>query len=511
MDSQPARQSLVRSRGAVLIAAAVSFWPLNVLAVNLSEIVRPERLFALILVFWVIGLVIVNLLFRLGMGMEPAENTGFVAMVVVMSGGPIVRQLGTGGYLVLFAVCVLAGWLSVRLRGELVLAALIWGAVVAVISGPVISFLGSWQELAGTNAVDTSESFVVELSTRPDVFVVVLDGYPGFLAAAQDELGPGEVDLRVELLERGFEVPLSSWSAYPTTMLSIPSFLEMDYPVVDPDWVSAASLVGIHRILSGSNAVTSILKDNGYTTHMIESGWSIGACGSNIDRCTPSPLLDEATYLTLRHTLASIMLRGSPGPYTSGALAGFHEMLDMAPELSRSGTPDFVYMHVVSPHAPFFLRSDCSVEVTGERSGGQFNIRGVQEDLRETYLVGQMDCLDRLMIRLAEAVGQEGVLIFVSDHGTARRGQLDEGSANWSRAAIVERLNNLVAVRLPEGCSIGDEVVLPNVFRSVLDCLSTTTVEPLEERMWGNSMNELSPAVVQELLARREKPARGGD
>lgn len=499
----------LRLRGAALILLGAFFWPLNVLAINLSSIVRPERVLGLALLVWVAGLLVAGILARFGMDIEAAENSGFVVVVAAMSGGPFVRQFGGAGYLILIFVSVLAGWLFVRLRGAVFVSALIWGAAVMLIAGPAIALVDSWRTLDGASAVQSGEKVVVELSTRPDIFLVVLDGYPGSLAAAQDGLDSGQIDLRAELLARDFEVPASSWSSYWTTMLSIPSLLEMGYPVQDPEWRSAQSHNDLHEVLSGSNAVTEALKANGYETHMVESGWSLGACGPAIDHCKPSPLLDEATYLTLRHTAAVSFLDGSPGPYALGALEGFGWMHDHSARLSQSPSPDFLFMHVVSPHAPFFLRSDCSVEVSGERSGGRFDIPGVSIDVRERFFVQQMDCLDRLMLEVADAVEPDDVLIFVSDHGSDRRGQFDEDMTDWSHEAIVERLNTFLAVRLPEGCSVGDGVVVPNLFRGILDCLSTSTVEALPKRMWVNPMQELEPEVVHALVEMRASGRAG--
>lgn len=488
-------------RGVALIFIGAFFWPLNVLAANLSSIVRPERVLGLAFLAWLVGLLVVALLLNRGMGTEPAENTGFVVVVAAMSGGPFVRQLGAAGYVILIAACVLAGWLFVRLEGAVLANALVWGAAVTLIAGPAIALADSWRTLEGPSAVEPGETVALELSARPDIFLVVLDGYPGSLAAAQDGLDTGRIDVRAKLRTRDFELPASSWASYWTTMLSIPSLLEMDYPVQKPDWRSAESHRDLHEVLSGSNAVTRTLKANGYETHMVESGWSLGACGPQIDSCQPSPLLDEATYLTLRHTAAVSFLDGSPGPYTIGTLEGFKWLRDHSARLSRSPAPDFVFMHVVSPHAPFFLRSDCSVEVSGDRSGGRFNIKGVAEEARERYFVEQMDCLDRFMIQLADRVEPDDVLVFVSDHGSNQRDQIDVSNTHWSHEAIVERLNTFLAVRAPEGCSIGEGIVVPNVFRVILGCLSASTVETLPQRMWINPMQELDADLVNDLMS----------
>lgn len=499
-----------RTRGVVLIAVAASSWPLHILTVNLFGIVRPERVIAIIGLVWAAGMLLVGLLTILGVDPEPAENMSFVAVVFVMNGGPILREFGPVAYLVLIACPLVAGWLFVRFRSHFVVAALVWGTAVTLAVGPVITFFESWGTRGGQSTVAYSESLSVEMSDKPDIFLVVFDGYPGSIAAAQDGLDIGQVDVVSELQNRGFQVPASSWSSYWLTSLSIPSLLEMNYPVVDGASLDGETGEDLHRILSGASVTVQSVKANGYQTHMIESGWSAAACGSAIDHCVPSPLLDEATYLVLKHTVAWSVIDDSPGPYVLGTLAGFDWLFEHAPDLSASATPDFVFMHVVSPHPPLLLAEDCSVDFRYERMGTVFHASGVPTETREQYLVDQIDCLDTMMVRLAESVEPDDVVVFVSDHGTDRRGQADPDKVDWDRAATVERLNNFLALRVPDGCEVEDSVAVPNVLRAVLDCLSPATVERLPERMWVNPMVELDEKLVDELLGMRAEAGGPG-
>jgi len=87
----------------------------------------------------------------------------------------------------------------------------------------------------------------------------------------------------------------------------------------------------------------------------------------------------------------------------------------------------------------------------------------------------------------------------MSDHGTDRRHQARPEWTAWDDEAIVERMNSFLAVRLP-GCSIGDEILIPNIFRRILSCYSENEIEMLPERMWINPMKELEPDVVDALI-----------
>lgn len=498
------RPGWLRLSGFVLTFIAAFSWPLSLLAVNLYDIARPERVIAFGLAVWGIGLALVCLLVAVGLRIDVAEKTTFVALALLMSGGLLMRRLDVWlAYLILIACPIFVGWAFVRLRHHVIPSALVWAAAVTLISGPVITIIASWTASDQPSVMRHTEPLSLTLSEKPDIFLVVFDGYPGPIASAQDGLDTGKIDIAHELRSRGFEVPESTWSAYWATSLSIPSLMEMNYPVVTTDWRGDDTIKELHGVIAGDSAVVRALRANGYTTHMIESGWSAGSCGSLYDRCVTSFLIDEAIYLLLRRTVAWPLVDNTPGPYALGTLAAFDWLLSNAQDISRSDSPDFVFTHVISPHAPYLLQPDCTAEFVNERAGTVFPVDGVTTESRTAYLIEQIDCLDRLMIELAESVGPEDIIIFVSDHGTDRRDQSNPDLVDWDRATTVERLNNFLAVRLPAPCSVGDEVIVPNIFRRVLSCLSASRIEELPERMWVNPMVELDDQVVDVLMGMR--------
>lgn len=494
----------LRWRGAVLITIAAASWPLHVLAVNVIGIVRPERVYALMAIIWLVGMLLVALLTRFGVPVEAAENTAFVALLLAMNGGPILQRFGLALTLVILVGCsALTCWVSIRMERSALIVALVWGSAVAFAVGPLIDFVDSWQTGGGESLVAEVGQPTFDLKSEPDIFLVIFDGYPGRISTEQDGLGVGEVDVVEELRGRGFEVPRSSWSSYWATMLSIPSLLEMNYPVAEEGWRGIETRKQLQGVISGGNVLVNGLRDQGYTTHMVESGWSGASCTEAFDECIPSPLVDEATYLILRNTVAWQLLKDSPGPYVLGTIAGFDWLAANAPRLSRSPDPDFVFMHVVSPHPPLLLDGDCSVDFDLDRTGTGFNVPGVPTEERAQYLIEQMDCMDREMVRIADAVGEDDLVVFVSDHGTDRRYQANPDLTDWDRETIVERFNNFLAVRFPNDCSLGDQVLVPNALRLVLNCISSEPMATLPERMWVNPMVELDQDLVAELLSMR--------
>ena len=168
--------------------------------------------------------------------------------------------------------------------------------------------------------------------------------------------------------------------------------------------------------------------------------------------------------------------------------------------ISEDSTPNFVFAHLVAPHPPFFLDNTCSTVVEHGRAGSQFNQPGIERSTRDDFFFEQKTCIDSFLIELADLIQPNDVVIFVGDHGTDRRNQLAMPPEEWSRQAIVERMNVLVAVRTGNGCSIGDNIVIPNLLRRVLSCFSASQLEDGASRMFIGTASELNSTEVLDLL-----------
>lgn len=489
----------MRLRGALLALLAVAATPLHLYAANPVGIPRPERLLGLTIAVWLCAIAVLFFLQRAGVRQVVAENSVFVGTALLMVGGAVFGRFGPA-LMLLATLCSIAVSVLVfrAFADHWVVMGLITAVAVGLMVGPLFTYLESRSSQAGPSAVQPPGPLEIEMTKKPDIYVVVFDGYPGSLALAQDEIGDGEVDLHAELNSRGFQVP-TSWTSYWTTTLAIPSLLEMGYPVTSGDPTSLESIDRLQKSIGGDNETRRVLEENGYRTHMVEAGWSGGSCGSGFDQCEPSPMLDDVMFLTTYRTAARPILGLSAGPFAVGTLAAFDWLIENGPSLSTNASPDFVFTHVVAPHAPYVLQGDCS------RTGDERTVTAGFVDEESTVSSGegleaQMDCVESLMVDFVDRLQEDDVVVLVSDHGSASRGQLDESNAPWTQEAIVERMNNLVAARLPDSCRVADPVMLPNVMRHVFSCFSSQELAPLPERMWVNPMVEIESDVLASLL-----------
>lgn len=463
-----------------LLLGVPAFWAsASIIARNPIGIPHAERLIIVSVGLWGVMILAVAILIRLGLDRRATVYACFIAGVFVVTGGALVRQRGPLlTWLLVLASVLLVHRLTIRMAGSAVPDVLVVVVACGLLSGPVIDGYRSTADF-GESAVPEAEMSVGQLSsTGPDVYLVVLDGFPGRHTLEMD-FEPGTYEgFQEQVAAMGFQAPADSWTSYPATSYSIPSLLAMSYPL-QAEASNLATLLDLYRIVGGDNPIRRGFADAGYSTWMVESGWSGSNCRS-FDNCVESPWLDESTYHMLRHSLFSFTV-----PVTGHWYAGTFEstsswLYQRLSELSADPLSDFVFAHVLAPHPPYFLESDCSIALEDDRSGYFFTRPGVSIDDRSRYLEESVRCVQTLMETLARTVDPGAFLIFVSDHGTERRDQLFTDPTTWSDEAIVERMNAWVLARTP-GCDLGDAVYLVNLFRRVFSCLSDENYEDLPE------------------------------
>jgi hypothetical protein len=335
-----------------------------------------------------------------------------------------------------------------------------------------------------------SQGEPVTLSKRPDIFLVVLDGYAGNFTL-ESEFGLDRSTVVHDLAELGFEVPASAWSAYPTTRSSLPSLLDMSYPLGSGSHVTPRTERSLSDMIGGSNSVSSSLSAEGYEMVMIESGWSGSRCGSEVDKCVASPIMDEAMFSIAEKSVAGRRVLRSLGyAFTVGAQHTMSWLEEHGPLLSADSRPSFVFAHVMVPHPPFFMDQGCQTRYADEYSGVLFSRPGDDPIDRKTAYLRQTECVDQFIADLSRKIQPDDVVVVVGDHGTDKRNQLVRDPATWSRSDLAERFNVFLAVRDGAECSVGDSVILPNIFRRVLSCLATQDLDELEPRMFKYSTVE---------------------
>lgn len=472
---------------------------LAVIAKNPVGIPHAERLVYAALVVWTLLCVLAWLGLQLGLSARPLFFVLFGLGMVLAIGDGLAAWLGLLGALIAvltFGVCMFL--VLERLEDSVIPSVLVVGLAFGVVAGPLID-LYDFLTTRGESVVAVAEEMHVQVEDSRDVFLVVLDGHPGLLTLQLDYQPEVAASFEERLRGAGFDLPASAWSSYRATNLSIPSLLNMNYPA-EPGTLSASTVEDLYRIISGENQVTGLLTNSGYETYMVESGWSGSSCRS-YDECEASPLLDEPFFIaTSQSILGDRILKKFGYSFTVGSRRSMEWLYERTPRISRDSTPTFVFAHILAPHPPFFLNDSCEVVVSSERSGVSFTRAGVSDEDRRHFLLEQMACIETFLVRLAERLSDDAVLVVVSDHGTDSRGQLITSPDDWNDDAVVERMNVLLAVKGLDWCPVPDYIIIPNVMRHVLSCLSEDEIQPLSRRMFLGGGVELAEDRLEALL-----------
>lgn len=473
-------------RSASLIALA-SFTPaLTLMARSLVGVPHPERLVVISVVAWIIGLAICSLAVRLGLSENVSTAISISVLVALFWGGLLMRLMGdVAGGSVVGLVLLLVILLFIRVEHDFLALGLTTAMCVALVVGVSVELVTSMSAY-GELAVSPTEDADVLLTERPDVFVVFFDGFPG-IQAIESDFGEQTRDALVADLEAsGMAVPESVWAAYWSTQFSMTSFLDMGHP--SPDYQdNKANVLALYQMVGGSNRLVGLLEQNGYDSYMIESSWSGSSCGPEFDRCIASPWLDEAMFFLMSRSLLKEWVLSTFGySFTAGTQSTMQWLQENARTLAADGEPTFVFAHVMAPHPPFFLDEGCGRVVTDSRSGVTFRRNGVDDSVRDGYLREQIRCLQGFMTDLRDEVGDNTILVLVSDHGTDRRNQLVRDPSTWTEVDHLERYNAFLAVSGP-ACPVGDHLTLPNVMRHVLSCHSSEGIPDVPDLIFGGS------------------------
>jgi len=332
---------------------------------------------------------------------------------------------------------------------------------------------------------------VASLVHKPDIVFLVLDAYAreDVLSSAFGFDNSGFLD---ELESQGFEVYDSANANYGGTHLSLPSVLNMSYVAQGDDVITNSDLDALAETISGNNSVVRSLKAEGYSyTHSDTDHW-LNSCGNEVDHCLPGPFLDVTADALLGGTPVGPLLYPTSGdPTTALNIMRIDDLMSW-PEIRASfgPLPNFAFVHLILPHPPLFLTSDCSLDVDPDMA-----VRTLTDDLvdeaqlteRRSAFVEQTKCANATVLRFLEDLDRETAIVITADHGPDSYGSMSGHLDQWSSEQIWERMATFSAIRLPSECStpVDEDLQLVNTFRIVLSCLSGEDVPLLDSQFFG--------------------------
>lgn len=450
----------------LMMTSVALYRPLVIWAQNAWDLAEPVELF--VLGFALIGIQIVALLILLVLGVRlPSAAVGVAGSMFLLLHWMTPVFLPPTVWLLL----VVAAAVFLHVHGSVR-----WLRSLSVISAVVLMLAPAIQTIAA-HLISSEPYPITDLSPRrsveatgnvEDVLVVVVDSYPS-LRLAEAWFGHDTDELVSTLSARGLTVEESGWSHNTFTGLAIPGLLELK-PIVDAGpsghWSNRRSTF---KLTWGDNLVAESLQSAGFEYTHIESGWDGVHCGKNPDVCLESPWFSEVSWKFFESSLIRSWLLSRYGNISVPGSLQVVTHLESIAEKFDDGNRDYVFAHLLLPHAPVVVDDECQVRSDIGGDTGTLDPEEAEPESIHT-LAPQLACVDSLLARIVAVVGARTAVVITSDHGSGTRGQVHKPPNSWTDADIAERLGILLAYKTPPGCQQGSTDSSIDAMRMVISC-----------------------------------------
>jgi hypothetical protein len=321
--------------------------------------------------------------------------------------------------------------LSVRLnRGyNLLAAALLIVVLVSAIGRGTLS-IGDLQEgVAVPAAPDRSEA----VRQGPDIYVILLDGYPR-ADVLQETFGFDNAAFLDELARRGFEVSQASHSNYLFTQLTLTSLFHASLlgdvePLAGVLNGDTPAQPTARRVLNG-NPVFEFLRNRGYTVVTYAIPYEDPAL-RKADVLVQLGGLNEFERQLIGTTFVLDVLtmldrETSAKNLRSQISESFAEIPVVAAD--RSLGPRFLFAHVMAPHTPFVFGPGGAPVTSGlpPRFVDRIGPHNLTREEFGRLLLGQIEYVNEEAIRAIDAITASSptppIVIVMSDHGPRGEG-----------------------------------------------------------------------------------------
>jgi hypothetical protein len=335
--------------------------------------------------------------------------------------------------------------------------------------------LGDAVEEAGLSRPAATEAARAD-ATNHDIYIVLLDGYPGDDAAEIAE--SFDPDAFPQALEaRGFVVQRHSRSNYLSTSLALASFFEgrhiADIESLRPLAETPADTERRLRLATGSGAMLGAFENLGYESVLVHPGW-VQLGPRRGDRVVDLPQITEFERILLRVTsvgeIADAVDPGFIGRQTRDRIEQTYRTLEELPDANRSA-PCFCFVHVPAPHFPVvYTATGGTVEGgAGNSIEGPFRSElGRRDHINRTF--GQVEYISGRTIQAIDALiaraTRPTTVVVWSDHGTG----IGFDDSNPLASDLNERSSSFLAVRSADGAAMFRPGTTPvNVLSQILN------------------------------------------
>jgi hypothetical protein len=423
-----------------------------------------------------------------------SNELGFVSdLASRMTPGQAVLWLGAIGAAAVVGISIL--WQRLRRPGA-------WAQLTRVMNVFALTLMAT---ILATGVADGSVAFALDElderpassdvagnGRRPDIYIILLDGYPR--ADTLNRLfGFDNAEFLGDLEVRGFEVADASQSNYMFTQQTLISMLNMRH--VDDVLAEADLALDEGRRLRRAvidNRAFDVVRRHGYRVIATSAGYEA------VDLTTADEFIDGGQlnsferHLIRRTMLIDVLELGAREWLPDQLRERVRWSLDHAGNLAESNAdqPRLVFVHVPSPHSPNLFRANGSPLPVGDLHRFQADSPqgvGISEEEFIGQVAGQVAYLNRLTTetidRILEVSAQPPVVLLLSDHGTRVRVTFgDPGDPD-----VTERFGTLFASYTPERSGLfGDRITLVNVMPILFNSYLGTDLPCQPDHIFAN-------------------------
>ncbi|KRT60448.1 MAG: hypothetical protein XU10_C0049G0006 [Chloroflexi bacterium CSP1-4] len=436
-----------------------------------------------------------------------------VPALIALVAGALLRSRHLGGAVAGLIIVILVGWyaqlmlavLLVLLGVVLVLlrrirrAPIPWPRVSRALNAFAAALLVAlavkaamhgtlWQALADLHqgTADLAAS-TVSADPTPDIYILLMDGYPRVDTVARIFDYDGEPFLQA-LEQRGLDVSRRSRTNYGVTQLTLVSMFEMrllgDIPALERVLDGRQEAQPAMRNLTNDGAAVRFLKDRGYRIFATSPGFEEVAL-RRADTFIDDGQLNEFETILIRITgvadLIDLVAPDAIGDSFRSRVMATQAHAALAVEAARAG-PQLAFIHVPSPHAPILFGADGARPPVDANHPYEYWLGEdtTADRIRAAYRE-QLPIVEDLVLKTIDIIRagseQTPVIIVFSDHGSLANLDTDP------ELKLSERVSNLFAASTPGHPRLFGDVVTPvNVFPILFDAYFGTDLPRSEDR-----------------------------
>jgi hypothetical protein len=356
-----------------------------------------------------------------------------------------------------------------------------------------------------------SSTHLLSDSQAPDIYVVLLDGYPR-ADVLEHAVAFDNTPFVSALQKRGFAVARRSHSDYLWTHVSLSSLLQMDYiehiDSLEPVVAGRTPLHPAIRRTINRNPVFEFLRERGYRIVTIASGFEELALRGG-DAYVDDGAINEFEVKLLSSTYLANAVSAIAPDFASGSHR--QRIIDglgaLGAEAEAAGDePQLVFAHIPAPHQPIVFRRDGTGVAVALDEYFYSDSPLERHVAPDEWIVGYRDQLAYLNELVLAAVDDilaaspaPPIIVLWADHGSASRVDWVRTQPNEADPAdLLERTGTLFASLTPGRDSVFPDDITPvNIFRYLFDSYFGTSLGPADPPEGGGQIPAVDAGVLE--------------